>query len=187
LAFNADNGNNPSYQGYLDLIRPRLQQDKFELSESQQVEGYKVDLFGYKLFFSTWRINYWAVCQVAYFDTVDVDTVRSFSNAMYEFDKNYKKPIGTYTLRSFSVLAAQQISEDAKSYVDGFDGRRFEFARYFTEHPVLAELGTSNIFHYQKPGVVARFAQKGTIDAANKYFLHSMTEDATASDPIEVK
>lgn len=158
------------YEDYVRVIKSRLHDDEFELQEHQRVDGYNVDLIGYKLFFSTVRINYRALCQVAFLDPVSPETVRKFAQATYEFGMNYKKPFGTYTFRSYPVIASLKFSEEAKSYVQTYKGRHFEYDRWYIDHPVLAELRSSSIFHNEKVGVLGAFPQKGAIDAARKYF-----------------
>jgi hypothetical protein len=159
-----------NYGDYLRLIKSRLQNDKFELQERQNVDGYDVDFIGYKLFFSKVRINYRAFCQIAFLDPVSPETVRKFAEATYEFGMNYKKPFGTYTFRSYPVIASLKFSEEAKSYVRTYKGRHFQYDRWYIDHPVLAELRSSSIFHNEKVGVLGAFPQKGAIDAARNYF-----------------
>jgi hypothetical protein len=81
--------------------------------------------------------------------------------------------MGTYTLCCFPVIVAQTFPEDAKAFVQSFNGKHFESGRWYMEHPVLTELETSKIYHCLAVGVLGAVPEKGTIDAARKYFSFS--------------
>jgi hypothetical protein len=163
-----DKNMNTTYSKYLDFVMSRLNEDKFELHENQQVKDYKVDLFGYRMF-SGLRISYTAVCGLRRFDGITLEELRAYSTTTYDFASEYKSA-ALFTCFAYPVVVAETFSQDLKSFILTYAGKHFHGGYWYVEHPILAELSTSSIFHYQKFSFLGALPERAAMNVAKKYF-----------------
>lgn len=148
------------YDDYRERIKHKLGTEGFELQGPQEVGGYSIDLFAFK-HFAVQGAN--LSCWLVKSDKTDLQTVKTFSEAMFG--------LASRSLRGYvvalSVIASHDFDAESKEFVRGYKG--FHWPRGM-DHPVLAELSTRQIYHYdKKPAFVARIPFGLAIDNTKKF------------------
>ena len=148
------------YKGYGELVKYRLEADGFEVKGLHQVDRYAVDLFAFK-HFQLPGAN--VSCWLAHLDNVDLQAAKNFSGTMFKLAK--------WSVRGYVVaipaLASSDFDEETKEYARAYKG--FHTA-HGVEHPVLVELKTRQIFHYdKKPAFFGRIPYGLAIDFTTKH------------------
>lgn len=158
---------------FVNVVLQRLQTEKFEIQRQVKISSFSVDLLAYCAYLGL-KLNYRAICSISLFSRLTENLVRDYSQAIYEFGASYK-PFRSSTCLVFPVSVSDSVDEHAKSFVRSFAGKHFVVGMLTTyvEHPVIVEMTSGEMFHYEHSGIVAALPEKAAIDFANKHFSPS--------------
>jgi hypothetical protein len=164
----------PDYEAYLDSVEARWTADSkrfVKLDKGVQIGEHTIDLFGYNNFMSLTVMNFDALFAVMHSETPDAESISIYSSALADYSSMYHEHRSN-DVWVYPVVVSQSFSQEQKSFVQSFDGKSKTkaWSRELREHPVLAELGTKSIYHYEKlSGILWRNTQTRR-DFATKHF-----------------
>jgi hypothetical protein len=135
-----------NYQDYLNVVHQKLDNDGFKVDEYQNVGEFRVSLLGYH----RERLRRYTIfCYVTMFDKVDSNLLEDYSEAVGQHAKRTNVVPGN-VLIYFPVLASSKFGDELKDHIRKYQGRSYtwKWGIGCSDHPVLAELATRTIFHY---------------------------------------
>ncbi len=167
-----------TFQSYLSLVRNRLLEEGFDAQQGQVLGKFPTALIWYK----RERVRgYTIFCYLVQLEGATMELLEDYSHVAYEHASKTHSVPGN-VLVYFPVVVASTFGDGAKESVSRNVGQsavwRWGIGRI--EHPVLAELNTERIYHYDRYPFLTSISVKKAAKLARGLF--SFGEPQTNSD-----
>jgi len=136
------------YEAYVRTVRERLSDADYDITEGTQIGNYSLGLIAHK----RERIQTRLVdIYVAHLESVDLSELREYSASMSQHAKVARVVPGN-NLVCIPVLVSSIFADEVKEEVSSHNeiGTFTKWLMGWCEHPVLAELASRRIYHYEK-------------------------------------